>query len=211
MLSDERFSQIRTYIEQMLPDIEQETWAQFEQRLEVRTIKKGEVILKPGMLCRHVSFVNKGLLRSYYLIDGKEMITTFFNEDSYFADYESFISCKPCVMYSDALEDTEVVDLVYEDLQLLYDKYPQCERVGRLIAEELFVHLCNKVSSFLLNTPEERYNGFMDEWGDIAQRVPQYMIASYLGITPEALSRIRTRKSKASRSSAQTDFIDLNQ
>lgn len=204
----EQHRMLRSYVEQLIPDIEEDTWQEFAARLTIRYYKKGELIIKPGMVCNYVSYVNKGLLRSYYLVDGKEIITSFFPEGCYFSDYESFLSRKPAVMYSEAIEDTEVVDLNYEDLQSLYDEYPQCERVGRLVAEELFVHLSNRNSSFMLDTPEQRYQRFLEECGPIAQRIPQYMIASYLGITPEALSRIRGR---ISRKPAGVMLIDSDQ
>jgi len=96
-------------------------------------------------------------------------------------------------MYSDVIEDCELAEINYDDLQLQYSKYPECERAGRLIAEDLFMHLSSRNASFLLQTPEQRYYQFLDECPDIVTRIPQYMIASYLGITPEALSRIRGR------------------
>ncbi len=153
--------QLRTYIEKLIPDIEEDTWQRFAEKLTVKNFKKGELAVKPGMVCNNVSYVNKGLLRSYYLVDGKEIITSFFPEECYFSDYESFLSRKPAVMYSEAIEDTEVVDVNYDDLQSLYAEYPQCERVGRLVAEELFVHLSNRNSSFMLDTPEQRYYRFL--------------------------------------------------
>lgn len=204
----EQHRQLRTYIEKLIPDVEEETWQQFAAKLMVRNYRKGELVIKPGMVCNFVSYVNKGLLRSYYLVDGKEIITSFFAEACYFSDYESFLSRKTAVMYSEAIEDTEVVDLNYDDLQSLYAEYPQCERVGRLVAEELFVHLSNRNSSFMLDTPEQRYYRFLEECEPIVQRIPQYMIASYLGITPEALSRIRAR---ISRRPAGDVLIDSNQ
>lgn len=199
---------LRLYIEKLIPDIEEDTWQEFASKLCVRKYRKGELLIKPGVACNYVSYINHGLLRSYYLVDGKEIITSFFAEDCYFSDYESFLSRKPAVMYSEAIEDTEVVELNYDDLQSLYSAYPQCERVGRLVAESLFVHLSNRNSSFMLDTPEQRYYRFQQECEPIVQRIPQYMIASYLGITPEALSRIRSR---ISRKTSATAFIDPNQ
>lgn len=203
----EEHKQLRGFVEKMLEEVNEDTWQSFAEKLQVRRVAKGQLVLKPGLVCRHVSFVNKGLLRSYYLVDGKEIVTAFFPENCYFSDYESFLSRKPAVMYSEALEDSEIVDICYEDLQALYDSNRQVERVGRMVAEDLFVHLSNKISSFLLDTPEQRYLRFMEEWAHVAQRVPQYMIASYLGFTPEALSRIRARISRKTREGV----IDLNQ
>lgn len=190
---DSSLAQVKAYFFNLVPELDEEKWQSFEKAITISQYKKGEIILKPGMICNHVSYVNYGLIRSYYLVDGKEIITTFFNENCYFSDYESFLSRKPTLMYSDVLEDTEVAEINYEDLQIQYGIYPECERAGRLVAEELFIHLSNRNASFLLQTPEQRYVQFLEEYVDIVPRIPQYMIASYLGITPEALSRIRAR------------------
>jgi len=205
MQTPEKHALLKAYIHKLIPDMDEELWQQFAGKLVVRNIKKGEVVLKPGEVCNHVSYINHGLLRSYYMVDGKELIASFFHEDCYFSDYESFLSRKPAVMYSDALEATEIVDINFDDLQELYEMSPVCERVGRLVAEELFVHLSNRNSSFLLDSPERRYARFLDECEPIVQRIPQYMIASYLGITPEALSRIRSRMSRKAKPFAAID------
>lgn len=193
---DEKLIQINDYLRQLVPGLEDAAWQAFADRTQVAEYRKGDVLLKPGAVCNYITFINKGLIRSYYLIDGKEMTTAFVGEDCYFSDYESFLSRQPVVMYSEVLEDTEVVNVHYNDLQELYTIHAQCQEVGRLIAEYLFVFLSSRVSSFLLNTPEERYLKFIEENELIINRVPQYMIASYLGITPEALSRIRSRMSR---------------
>lgn len=194
----EQYASVMNFIKSLIPELDEETWHSFAEKISVRNLSKGEVMLRPGNVCNHVSYMNYGLIRSYYLVDGKEMITAFFPEDCYFSDYESFLTRKPAVMYSEAIEATEVVDITYDDLQWLYSTYPQCERVGRLVAEDLFVHLSTRNMSFLMETPEQRYLRFLDEYASMVQRIPQYMIASYLGITPEALSRIRSRMSKKS-------------
>lgn len=197
--------QLKDYIQELLPELTEDTWDSFVQKTVIREYKKGQTVYKQGIVCSYVSFVCSGLLRSYYLVDGKEIITAFGPENCYFSEYESFLSRQPSLMYTDAIEDTIVIDVSYNDLQELYAKYPQCEKVGRLIAEYLFVHLANKNSSYLLNTPEERYAKFLEEYEMIQQRIPQYMIASYLGITPEALSRIRSRISKKKQSLIDSD------
>lgn len=186
-------AQIKSYFFNLVPELDEEKWSSFEQVITIRRFKKGETIITPGTVCNHVSYVNYGLIRSYYLVDGKEIITSFFNEDKYYSDYESFLSRKPSLMYSDALEDTELAEINYEDLQVQYSRYPECERAGRLVAEDLFMHISARNASFLLQTPEQRYNQFLEDSASVAGRIPQYMIAAYLGITPEALSRIRAR------------------
>ncbi len=199
--------QAKEYILALLPDLSEEAWSGFEHKTVIKHYKKGSVLYSRGSVCNYVSFVCNGLLRSYYLVDGKEIITAFAPENCYFSEYESFLSREPSMMFTDAIEDTTVVDISYDDLQELYEIYPECQMIGRLIAEALFVHLANKNSSYLLDTPEVRYTKFLEEYEPVIQRVPQYMIASYLGITPEALSRIRSRISRKKKKA----FIDPDQ
>lgn len=192
----DRIKQVKDYFFNLVPELDDEKWKAFEEIVSFRQYKKGDVVIKPGMVCNFVSFVNYGLMRSYYLIDGKEFIISFVAENCYFSDYESFLLRIPSQMYADVLEDTEVVEINYNDLQDLYRKHPECERAGRFVAEGLFVLLSERNASLLLQTPEQRYLQFLDKWSHISSRVPQYMIAAYLGITPEALSRIRARMSR---------------
>lgn len=190
---EQALEQVKQYFFNLVPEMDEEKWKSFAEVITIKHYSKGDTIIKPGDVCNHVSFVNYGLLRSYFVIDDKDAIYSFFWENTYFSDYESFISRRPAVMYSDVLEDTELAEITYDNLQKLYHLHPECERAGRLVAESLFVILSNRNAAFLLKTPEQRYYQFMEDCSMIATRVPQYMIASYLGITPEALSRIRAR------------------
>ncbi len=196
METQDRIQQVKDYFFNLVPELDDEKWKSFEDIVAFRQFKKGDVIMRPGMICDHVSFVNYGLLRNYYLVDGKEFIVNFVGENCYFSDYESFLSRMPSKMYADALEETEVVEMSYDNLQALYRKYPECERAGRFVAEGLYMLLSEKSASFLLQTPEQRYQKFLENYAHVSSRVPQYMIASYLGVTPEALSRIRGRMSR---------------
>lgn len=196
MVEEQQLSLLKGYLYKLIPGLKDETWQAFAAKQVVKQYAKGEVYIKPGMVCNSVSYINSGLLRSYFLLDGKEFTSSFIDKDCYFSDYESFLTRKPTVLYTEAIEPTEVIDISYKDLQYMYSNYPECERVGRLIAEELFVHLSDRSSSFLLDSPEQRYVKFLQEYETVVQRIPQYMIASYLGITPEALSRIRSRLSR---------------
>ena len=196
MLPEDKLRQIKDYYFQLIPDLTEETWQSAAGLFTIRHLKKGDLLFKPGVVCNYVSYINYGLLRSYYLIDGKEIVTVFFCEDCYCSDYQSFLSQKPCVRYTEVLEDCELIDLTFDDVQFLFQSFPHLERVGRLIAEMLYVKLENRSDSFVLDTPEQRYQKLLEEEPYLFQRVPQYMIASYLGITPEALSRIRSRISR---------------
>lgn len=192
----DKFEKVKTFYFSLWPSLNEDNWYEFEKRLVVKKYSKGDYIIKPGEVCNNVSFINFGLVRSYYLVDGREITTNFFVEDSCFSNYQSFLSRTPSLMYTDVLEDTEVVDVDYDGLQYAYEYIPDSERVGRLVAEQLYLLLSGRNASLLMETPEQRYIKVLQEKPDLIKRVPQYMVASYLGITPEALSRIRSRISK---------------
>jgi len=202
------YDKIKAYYFRLLPELTEESWAQVAQLVTVRRLGKGEFFIRPGEVSNYVSFINYGMVRSYYVLEGREYVVGFFDEEHcYFSSYESFLTRQPSQLCFEALEETEVVDISYNDLQLMYDRIPGADRLGRIVAESLFITLSKKNASFLLETPEQRYRHLLQQRPSLFQKVPQYMIASYLGITPEALSRIRSRLSKK----AATELIDSNQ
>jgi CRP-like cAMP-binding protein len=191
------YSAIKAYYQSALPHMTGSEWQALEQRLTVQQLAKGEALVRQGETCRQVSFINSGLLRMYYLVDGREICTGFMNENNYISQYDSFLLQQPSPAFIDALEDTEVVNLSYADMQELYLQHPVFQVFGRKIAEQLFIMLTSQNTRLLTLTPEERYQSVIDCQPYVVQRVPQYMIASFIGITPEHLSRLRgKRKSK---------------
>lgn len=190
---------IKAYYQHMLPDMDCADWDICESVLTVRKLKKGDLLQKPGIICNHVSFVNYGLLRMYHDVDGKEKVSGFYKEGDYTGDYQSFLMREPSRIYLQALEDTEVVDLTYDDLQMIYKKIPGANLIGRLIAEELFKDMCRRSTNQVTESIDAQYAALVNDMPWLVQRVPQYMIASYLGVTPEALSRIKARSGKKSR------------
>lgn len=183
---------LKTYINTLTPLNNEEEWSAFSERLTLKHVAKGDVLLKEGEVAGFVVFVNRGLLRLYSTFDDKIRTTKFCKEGEFGSPYESFLTGLPSVYAFDALEDSELLFLASDDLQYLYRKYPVFERLGRLIAESLFIFLCAKQKR-AFQTPDEQYLEFIQTYPDLVQRVPQYIIASYLGITPETLSRIRKR------------------
>ncbi len=192
----DKFEKVKTFYFSLWPSLNEDNWSEFEKRLIVKKYEKGNYILRPGEVCNCISFINYGLVRSYYLVDGREITTNFFVEDSVFSNYQSFLSRTPSLLYTDVLEDTEMIDVDYDSLQYAYENIPDSERVGRLVAEQLYILLSARNASLLMESPEQRYIKVLQEKPDLIRRVPQYMVASYLGVTPEALSRIRSRISK---------------
>lgn len=156
------------------------------------TYKKGAFLLSEGETCSHFFFVEKGLLR-YYSIDskGKEHILQFASENWFVSDRESVFFNKPSQYYIQALEDSEVI-LIDEDFinQLSKENISFVEFNNHLLHNHI-KNLQRRITQLLSATAEERYLDFIKLYPDILLRVPQWMVASYLGITPESLSRIR--------------------
>ena len=198
MLSDNPFEQLKAFYLFLAPNMSEESWAACEAALTIRHVKKGGMITRNGAVCNHVSFINSGFVRAYYDTAEKEKIICFFNENSYVSDYTSFLTRKPGSFNIQALADTELVETKYEDLQKIYQTVPEANFLGRLVAEQLFMKM-NEIQEAGTKTIEQRYSALINEQPWLLQHVPQYMIASYLGITPEALSRARARMSKSAR------------
>jgi CRP/FNR family transcriptional regulator, anaerobic regulatory protein len=187
------YSQINEYYSKLLPNMQDEAWKALEERFTIQYLKKGELLTAANEICREVSFINKGLLRMFYLVDGKEISTGFMCENEYIAQYDSFITRQPSAGNIDALEDCELINLSYNDMQYIYNAYPVFEIFGRKIAEMLFIMVSSQTARLLTLNPELRYQSLLETQPFIIQRVPQYMIASLIGISPEHLSRIRKK------------------
>ena len=173
--------------------MQQEDWNTLQEKLTIQQLKKGEFLTRNGDISQHVSFINRGLMRSFYLVNGKEICTAFVCENEYFGSYASFLNRMPSPENIDALEDCELVNLSFNDMQSVYKSNPVFEIFGRKIAEMLFILISSQTTRLLTMTPEERYQSVIQRQPFIIQRVPQYMIASFIGITPEHLSRLRKK------------------
>ena len=184
---------IKNFYYKLVPEIRPEEWEWVCTKFTVRQVRKGECLFKEGQVCRNVSFVNKGLFCLYINADGKQIVNMFIRQGEYISDYPSFLQCKPGTAYLEAIEDAEVIELNYETVQQAYATIPAFQKFGRMIAEYLIIMIDEHGKLINTKTPEERYRKMMQDSNDLLQRVPQYLIASYIGITPEALSRIRKR------------------
>jgi CRP-like cAMP-binding protein len=184
---------LRQYLQTITP-LSDADWEVIESRLQKRSFRKGEVLLREGQTCTEVFFILQGLIRLYVARDGKEICRQFFIENSFFSEYQSFLSQQPASTFVDVLEDTEVLSFTYQDMQHFYGVLPSFQLIGRKIAEQLFIKISERVNSFLTEPPEQRYQQLLSSRPKLIQRIPQYMIASYLGITPEHLSRLRRKR-----------------
>lgn len=167
-------------------------------KLETKVIEKNDLLLREGETCKYVSFINKGLIRFYYVKDGKEYNSGFFQAGTWVSEYVSFLHKEPSLFYIEAMDSTELFLLSYDNMQKLYSQGKAFERLGRLIAESLFYAYFKRNMSLLLDTPEERYQSFLKENCSLLELIPLKHIASYVGVKPESLSRIRKRMNKLS-------------
>lgn len=166
----------------------------FLSLLEPKVLKRRKVYLEQGTVCRHAAFVINGALKSYNVDgDGKEHILNFATRDWWIADLYSLISQKPAVLNIETIEDSEVLLLAQKDQQVLYEKIPKFERFFRILVENALVASQERLIDNMSLTAEERYLRFIKKYPSIPVLVPQHSIASYLGITPEFLSKIRSR------------------
>jgi len=173
--------------------LEDDEWEKFKEVIIIRVFRKGEYFVKESETCKYVGFIDKGLFRYYYQIDGQQYTRQFFFHNNFMANYESYITNETSNAWIEALEDATVFLIPRDSLFELYTQSLNFQKLGRKVAEYLFLTVSTKYKSFLLETAEERYLDLIKNRPKVIQNIPQYMIASYLGITPEGLSRIRKR------------------
>jgi CRP-like cAMP-binding protein len=166
--------------------------AQFTAVLKIKNLRKRQYLLQAGDVCRFENFVSKGLLRAYTIDDkGAEHILMLAAEDWWISDLFSFLSNTPSGMHIDALEDSEIISIEKPDLEKLYIEIPKLERLMRILFQKAFVAQQQRILTSISQSAEERYTSFVKKYPSLEQRIPQTQIASYLGITPETLSRVR--------------------
>lgn len=184
------YEKIRQYTSSIVPFTDEE-WAAKVPYLTTQQLNKGDFLVREGQICRAVHFIDSGMFRTYNLVGDKEVTTNFFFESSYASDYVSFVTQTPSKEYIQALEDSVVISFPYDRMQELYEQYPAFQKYGRLTAEKIFTSIYRRQQEFLFFSPKERYLNLMKKRPKVIRHIPQVYIASYLGITPEYLSRIR--------------------
>jgi CRP-like cAMP-binding protein len=192
MIPDLILKNVKRHIE--LTDVETKL---FLSLLSVRKLLKRQFLLKAGEICHTENFVASGLLRAYTTDNkGSEHVLMFAMEDWWVADLFSFLTGQPSSMNIEALEDSEVISIEKPALESLYKQVPKFERLMRILFQNAFVAQQQRILSGISQTTEERYSTFIKKYPTLEQRVPQTQIASYLGMTPETLSRIRKQWSQ---------------
>lgn len=172
----------------------------FLNALVLKKVKKKEHLLVQGDVCNFGIFIIEGCIRYYYLEDGVEATGNFFFENSWYADIDSFLNGKPSLLYIETLEDCELYYLYKHDFDKLIRDYPVFSMFLPNMMERSIKGLTNRNKAMSIFSIEERYLRFIKDRPKVMERVPLKYVASYLGIKPESLSRLRTRLTLNSKS-----------
>ncbi|MBW3466986.1 Crp/Fnr family transcriptional regulator [Arthrospiribacter ruber] len=159
---------------------------------KVKKFNQGDYFLEEGKVCKEIGFITKGLVA--YFIDSVELhVYDFCQENEFVSNYESFLNQSESSKSISCLEDTEMLCITFNDLQVLYKKISEGQKLGRIISENLFLDAIEKLTSFYTESPEAKYERFLKKYPDLIQRIPQYYVASFVNVKPQSLSRIRKR------------------
>jgi len=160
-----------------------------------KRFKKNDILSKPMVTPNEIFFIQNGMIRVLITDEnGVEHTIHFAQENQFIADYSAFMLKTPSVYTLQALEDTQVVIMPRSIIEWGYQELKQGDKLGRLIAEYYFIYQDNRIKNMYALTPKERYDSITEVFPNIHNRVPQHMIASYLGITPVHLSRLKSQR-----------------
>lgn len=176
--------------------VDELAWEDFIQLKTEKSLKKGELLWREGQVCRHLVFLKKGLIRRFSLNNGKEVTFNFYETSSIFYDDYSFISQQPSKNNYQVLEDSEVTLIPRAQLLKMFDKYKCFERIGRIFVEKAHIAMIEEREKLSQNNAEKNYKQLLSNKPYLIQTLPQKIIASYLNISTEHLSRIRSKLSK---------------
>lgn len=180
-----------THFESYLTLNEQEKQL-LKAKVSERRVKRRQYILQAGFPCKHYSFIVEGCFKLYGVDQkGTEHNLQFSAEKEWIADIGSFHSGRPSKLFIEAIEPSLVLQIEKEDLYFLYTNIPKLDRIFKVIIENKYVELQNRVLQNISSTAQERYLTFLEQYPSLAMRLPNTQIASYIGITPEFLSKIR--------------------
>lgn len=175
-------------------DISEEQKTELQSFFMLKKLRKKQYLLQEGDVCKYLSFVSKGLLKSYFLDEkGSEHINMFAFEGWWISDFNSFINQEKAVLNIDAIEETELLMITREDYENLMLKIPVMDRYFRILYQNSLVTKDYRLIVSNSFTAEEKYTQFAQKNPDIIQRIPHNLIASYLGLAPETVSRIRKK------------------
>jgi len=183
-----------SHLNEYLP-LDMEEIEELQERATVRKVKRRQYILAAGEICKHYNFVVEGCFKMYKVDEAaKEHNIMFAVENQWITDIGSFHAEQPSQLYIEAVEPAEVIQITKPDLLFFYANHLKFNRTFRVIVEDQFVELQNRLLQTISTTAEERYTKFVQDYPHLINRLSGIQIASYIGITPEFLSRIRSQQ-----------------
>ncbi|QDK82163.1 Crp/Fnr family transcriptional regulator [Spirosoma sp. KCTC 42546] len=188
------YDRLQTHIARLV-DLTEDEFTFLKTLFIPKKLRRKHYLLQEGDICKYITFVDKGLLRAYTVDSkGTEHIVQFAPEGWWTSDMYSFLTGERSDYTIEALEDAELLLLDRANMERMVSGVPKMERYLRIMLQNNYVATHRRIVLSLSQSAEEKYTEFVQRYPDIVQRVPQHMIASYLGITPAFLSRIRARK-----------------
>lgn len=186
---------LKTFVNKLAP-VSAKSWDKFSVLFTPRQLKKGDYFIKSGQTAKEIAFFGNGIVRGFYRNDnGDEYNKHFFVNPCFLGGYASLVTQTPSQIHQQALTDCHILVANYATIQSLFDTCPDIERAARIMAELYFVEKEQREIDLVLLDADERYKNFQKEFPTLEQQIPQYHIASYLGVTPTQLSRIRKKLS----------------
>ncbi len=165
----------------------------FQKIMKQNTYSKKEILHEEGAICNHLYLIQKGVARSFYYKDGKDITAHFAVENGTITAIDSFIQRKKSRYNIELLEDSEVISISHQDMHTLLEEKPHYEKYVRLFLEQIYIDLAERIEDLLFHSAKERYDKLVKHTPNLLQRVSLKHISSYIGITQETLSRIRTQ------------------
>jgi CRP-like cAMP-binding protein len=186
-------TELYKYLNAISP-LQDETWSRIEKLFSEKTLQKGEYFINEGETAKQIGFLTSGIIRAFYRNnEGLEYNKHFFISQNIVGGYSSLVTSTPNKIIQQTLSECKLLIANYAEITKLYDLFPDFERVGRRLAELYFVNKEQREIEIVLLNADERYLIFRKEYPQLELQIPQYHIASYLGITPTQLSRIRRK------------------
>ena len=163
--------------------------------IQIKKFKKRQFLIQSNEPCKYDYFLVSGLVKEYFTnLHGKEFVIRFVKENEWTSDYESYLSGKDATLNVEALEDVTAFAISYQDNEKLLETYPNFEKCFRKYLQKAYSSLQYRLFESHTKTVKQRYQDFLERHFELSQRIPQHQIASYLGVTPEFLSKIRQRE-----------------
>lgn len=182
-----------TYLKNISP-LKEESSSDFLSKCKKFSFQKGHYLVKAGQVSQYLYFVKSGIGKVFYLKDGKELIDWISDEGNLLTSVTSFLTHQPSKHYVKLMEDSELVGISYNDIESLFSKHHDMERLGRQLSIMALIQLQERINSMQFETAKERYDNFLIQFPNCINRIPLGDLASYLGMTQVTLSRVRALK-----------------